>query len=101
MKNKILKEALEWYEKNDCKSDVFMEDFVDIIVNKTTEEIFKEVTTELKDEFEKGNLQHPFIISNDYYLYLKLKDIKNRLIPTNIDDDFKETDNIRKEKEED
>jgi len=40
--------------------------------------LFDEIKDELKYEFEKGNLKHPFIISNDYYLYLKLKEIKNK-----------------------
>ncbi len=76
MKDKILKEALDWFENHDDKSNIFIEDFIDMVVDKTTNVLFEEVNNSLKEEFEKGNLKHPFIISNDYYLYLKLKEIK-------------------------
>ena len=35
---------------------------------------------ELENEFSNGNLEHPFFISSEYYLELKLKDIKQKLI---------------------
>jgi hypothetical protein len=38
-----------------------------------------EVKNELENEFEKGNLKQPFFISDEYYLYLKLKEIKNNI----------------------
>jgi len=77
-RNKILKEVINWYDQHKDKNDVFIEDFVDVIIDKTTDVLFDEIKDELKYEFEKGNLKHPFIISNDYYLYLKLKEIKNK-----------------------
>ena len=77
-RDKILKEVINWYDQNRDKNNVFIEDFVDVIINKTTDILFDEIKDELKYEFEKGNLKHPFIISNDYYLYLKLKEIKNK-----------------------
>ena len=80
MKDKILKEAIDWYEKHDDKKNVFIEDFVDLVINKTADVLFNEINDGLKEEFEKGNLQHPFIISSDYYLYLKLKEIKSKLV---------------------
>ena len=78
MKDKILKEALDWYDKHDNKNNVFIEDFIDLVIDKTTDALLDEITEGLKDEFNKGNLRHSFIISSDYYLYLKLKEIKNK-----------------------
>jgi hypothetical protein len=80
MKDKILKEAMEWYEKHDNKNNVLIEDFVDLVIDKTADNLFDEIQSELEEEFKKGNLQHPFIISSDYYLYLKLKEIKDKLV---------------------
>jgi hypothetical protein len=82
MKDKILKEALEWYSKQDDKKNIFIEDFVNLVINKTADALFEEVQEGFKEEFYKGNLKHPFIISSDYYLYLKLKEIKNNLLKT-------------------
>ncbi|KYK29453.1 hypothetical protein AYK20_09735 [Thermoplasmatales archaeon SG8-52-1] len=80
MKDKILKEAMEWYDKHDDKNNVLIEDFVDLVIDKTADNLFDEIQSELEEEFKKGNLQHPFIISSDYYLYLKLKEIKDKLV---------------------
>jgi hypothetical protein len=89
MKDKILKEAINWYDKHEDKNEVFIEDFVDIIISKTADALFDEIKDGLKEEFDKGNLKHPFIISDDYYLYLKLKEIKNKFTPTEKPDDSK------------
>jgi hypothetical protein len=83
MKDKILKEALDWYEKHGDKNNVFIEDFIDLVINKTADALFNEIKDGLKEEFEKGNLQHPFVISSDYYLYLKLKEIKSKCVLEN------------------
>jgi len=96
MKDKILKEVVEWYNQQKVKDDIFIEDFVDLVITKTTDLLFEEIKDGFKEEFEKGNLKHPFIISSDYYLYLKLKEIKDKVIKTkkiNIsaeDNDFEE-----------
>jgi len=96
MKDKILKEVVEWYNQQKVKDDIFIEDFVDLVITKTTNLLFEEIKDGFKEEFEKGNLKHPFIISSDYYLYLKLKEIKDKVIKTkkiNIsaeDNDFEE-----------
>jgi len=82
MKDKILKEALNWYDKHENKSKVFIEDFVDLVIDKTAAALFDEIKDELGEEFEKGNLKHSFIISSDYYLYLKLKEIKDKFVKT-------------------
>jgi len=80
MKEKILQEALDWYENQEEKPDVNLGDFVDLVIKKTTDAIFDEINIELKNEFDNGNLKHPFIISSDYYLDLKLKEIKGKFI---------------------
>jgi hypothetical protein len=93
MKDKIIKEALDWYEKHGDKSNVFIEDFVDLVIDKTADALFNEIKDGLKEEFEKGNLTHPFVISSDYYLYLKLKEIKDKCIDTtntDIKEEFNE-----------
>jgi len=82
MKDKILKEVVEWYNQQKVKDEIFIEDFVDIVISKTTDFLFEEIKDGLKEEFEKGNLKHPFIISSDYYLYLKLKEIKDKVVKT-------------------
>lgn len=78
MKNKILQEALKWYEDQGEDSRVFIEDFIDLVIDKTADALFEEVKNELQNEFSKGTLKHPFIISGDYYLDLKLKEIREK-----------------------
>ncbi|MEF8880080.1 MAG: hypothetical protein V5A64_06810, partial [Candidatus Thermoplasmatota archaeon] len=78
MKRKILQEAMEWYNsKQSSDTEVDLEEFIDVIIDKTADSVLDKVKDELINEFENGNLQHPFIISSNYYLDLKLKDIKN------------------------
>jgi len=85
---RLLKEALEWYEKHDDKNNVFIEDLIDLVINKTADNLLVEIRDGLKEEFKKGNLKHPFVISSEYYLYLKLKEIKNKCVNTeNADED--------------
>lgn len=78
MKDKIIDEAMKWYETQDTNPPI--EDFIDIVINKTTDSIMNHVQEELKQEFSNGNLKHPFFISNEYYLELKLKDIKHKYL---------------------
>ena len=89
MKDKILKEAINWYDAHGDKNEIFIEDFVDIIISKTADALFDEIKDGFKEEFDKGNLKHPFIISDEYYLYLKLKEIKNKFAITEKSDDSK------------
>jgi len=86
MREKIFKDALDWYEKQGHSPDVEIEDFVNLVIDKTADSIFKKVNDELKNEFENGNLQHPFVISSDYYLTLKLKDIKQKCVDKTEED---------------
>ena len=80
MKDKILKEAIDWYNKHDDKNNIFIEDFIDLVIDKTADALVEQIKDGLEEEFAKGNLQHPFIISSDYYLYLKLKEIKHKFV---------------------
>lgn len=92
MKDKILKEVLEWCETHEEKPNFYVEDFVDVVIDKTTEKILEEIKNEFKNEFKKGNLKQSFIISDDYYLYLKLKEIKNKIIKPEKDADYIENE---------
>jgi hypothetical protein len=77
MKDRIQKEIVDWYkEKN---HDVDMDELVDLVISKVSDSMFDTVQKELEGEFQKGNLEHPFFISNEYYIELKMKDIKNKL----------------------
>ena len=78
MKNKIIDEAMKWYETQGTNPPI--EDFIDIVINKTTDSIMNHIREELEEEFSNGNLKHPFFISNEYYLELKLKDIKHKYL---------------------
>jgi hypothetical protein len=86
MKEKILKEALDWFEQHYDKNNIFLENFIDIVVDKTSNVLFEKVNNDFKEEFEKGNLKYPFIISNNYYfLSPRLNDIKNKCNTKNLD----------------
>ncbi len=80
MKDKIFKEALEWYENKNETSEVNIEDFVNLVISKTADNIIDKVRDEFKNEFDNGNLKHSFVISSDYYLDLKLKGIKQKYL---------------------
>ena len=99
MKDKILKEIMEWYDTHEEEPEVFIEDFIDKVIDKTAEALFEEIKEELKEEFEKGNLKHPFIISPEYYLYLKLKEIKNKCVGA-TDSELPEKFEPKKEKQD-
>ena len=78
MREKIIKEAMEWY--NGQEKNPKMEEFIDLVINKTAESFIEHLQTEFEQEFSQGNLKHPFFISNEYYLELKLKDVKNKYL---------------------
>ena len=78
MKDKIIDDAMRWYESQEKKPNVPIEEFIEIVMNKTAEYILEEVKGEFKNEFSKGNLSQPFVISSDYYLDLKMKEIKQK-----------------------
>lgn len=72
MKDKLKQEITEWYENDN-------EEFIEQIFDKTTDEIIEEVGKKLVNEFRMGNLRQPFIISNEYYVELLLKQIKEKM----------------------
>ncbi len=84
MKDKILQEALGWYEAQGKNPDVYIGDFISLIIDKTADAIFEKIKSELECEFENGTLKHDFIISSEYYLDLKLKEIKDKCINCKI-----------------
>ena len=43
MREKIFKEAIKWYEKKGEKSEVNIEDFVNLVINKTADSIFEKI----------------------------------------------------------
>jgi len=55
-------------------------------MDKTTDFILEEIKKQFKDEFLSGNLKHDFVISPDYYLELKLKEVKQNFFKdANVD----------------
>jgi len=78
MKSKIFQEVLAWCENKENNPDVDVSEFFEFVFDKTADALIEQVREELKQEFEKGNLTHPFIISSDYYLDLKLKEIREK-----------------------
>lgn len=76
MKNKVKEEIIEWYENLENPDDESMDDFIELVMDKTTDFIFEEIKKQFKAEFLAGNLKHDFVISPDYYLELKLKEVK-------------------------
>lgn len=77
VKQKIQKEISDWCDTQHKHPE--LDKIVEMTISKTSEQLFETIRKELEQEFSKGNLEHPFFISNEYYLELKLKDIKNKL----------------------
>ncbi len=99
MKDKIFEEALEWYNKRSSESEVDLKEFVDLVINKTAKSIIDQVKNEFSEEFKNGNLKHNLFISSDYFLNLKLKDIKNQCTQNyDFDEEFVENDEKKEEK---
>jgi len=88
MKDRILKEITEYY-KNKEQTEEIPEEVIKIIINTTADEIFERLKSDLKNEFKTGNLKHPFFISDEYYIHLKLTDIKNGLVNQVLSDKYK------------
>jgi hypothetical protein len=84
MKNRIQKEIIEWYKEHNPELEV--NELVDQVISKVSDSMLDAVQQELEIEFAKGNLEHPFFISNEYYIELKMKEIKNKLsLPSDED----------------
>ena len=76
MKEEIRKEALSWFENVSIKDDESLGDFVDHIMDRTTDALLKAMKEELRNEFQSGNLKHNMVISPEYFLELKMKEVK-------------------------
>ncbi|MBU0497973.1 MAG: hypothetical protein KKC68_08540 [Candidatus Thermoplasmatota archaeon] len=76
MKDEIRKEALSWFENVSINDDESLGDFVDHIVDRTTDALLEAMKKELRDEFQSGNLKHNMVISPEYFLDLKMKEVK-------------------------
>ena len=76
MKEEIRKEALSWFENVAINDDDSLGDFVDHIMDRTTDAILEALKKELRDEFQSGNLKHNMVISPEYFLELKMKEVK-------------------------
>ena len=87
MRNKIKKQAIEWYSNIENHDETSIDTFIDLVMDKTTEVLLEEIKKEFKNEFLSGTLKHDFIISPDYYLELKLKEILQNL---SLSDELKE-----------
>ena len=85
MKDIIKKEALKWHENVESHNNESIEQFVDLIMEKTTDLLFEEVKKQFKEEFVTGNLKHNFVISPDYFIELKLKAAKENFSRTTLD----------------
>ena len=78
VKEKIQQEISDWCNSKERSPE--MDEIVDHVISRTSETLFETIRKEFEEEFSKGNLEQPFFISNEYYLELKLKDIKNKLL---------------------
>jgi hypothetical protein len=54
MKDKILKEAINWYDKHENKDEVYIEDFVDLVIDKTADALVEEIEVSLKTNLKRG-----------------------------------------------
>lgn len=82
MREKIKNEVLDWLENNDCDDEDSIKNFIELVMEKTTDGLLDEIKKQFKNEFSIGNLKHDFIISPDYYLELKLKEAKQNFSKT-------------------
>jgi len=85
MKDIIKKEALKWHENVESHNNESIENFVELVMEKTTDLLFEEVKKQFKDEFISGNLKHNFVISPDYFIELKLKAAKENFSKSTMD----------------
>ena len=80
MVRKVKKKALEWFSEVDSGNEDSVEMFVDRVVQSTRDEVLSEIRMQLEEEFKRGNLKHDYsIISAEYYLDLKIKEVCGRL----------------------
>lgn len=76
----IKKEILACYKKKEKQDDKSIELFVDSVIEKVTDNVIEEVKKVLIKEFKDGTLSHNHVVSHEYYLELKLKEVKHNLL---------------------
>ncbi|GAI11794.1 unnamed protein product, partial [marine sediment metagenome] len=64
-------------KKQDDKS---IEMFADSVMERVTNAVIKEVEKVLRKEFKDGTLKHNHVVSHEYYMELKLKEVKHNLL---------------------
>lgn len=80
MKEAIKKEVLEWYKNKEGHPNEWIEDCIDLIMQKTTDAVIEETSKKLKNEFANGTLNHDFSITREYYIELMLKGVEEKCL---------------------
>ena len=88
MKDEIKKEALSWFENVSINDDESLGNFVDHIMDRTTDALLEAMKKELRDEFQSGNLKHNMVISPEYFLELKMKEVKHNFSKRIVDEEI-------------
>ena len=88
MKDEIKKEALSWFENVSINDDESLGNFVDHIMDRTADALLEAMKRELRDEFQSGNLKHNMVISPEYFLELKMKEVKHNFTKRIVDEEF-------------
>ena len=76
----IKKELVTLYKSRKKQKDKSIEMFADSIIERVTDAVIEEVEKILKKEFKDGTLKHNHVVSHEYYLELKLKEVKHNLL---------------------
>ena len=88
MKDEIKKEALSWFENVAINDDESLGNFVDHIMDRTTDALLEAMKKELREEFQSGNLKHNMVISPEYFLELKMKEVKHNFSKRIVDEEI-------------
>lgn len=76
----IKKEMLTWCKKKEKHDDKSIEIFADSIIERVTDVVVKEVEKVLRKEFRDKTLSHGHVVSPEYYIELKLKEVKHNIL---------------------
>jgi len=76
----IKKELVTSYKNRKEQDDKSIEMFADSVIEKVTDNVIEEVKKVLKKEFKDKTLSHSHVVSHEYYLELKLKEVKHNLL---------------------
>jgi len=88
VKDEIKKEALSWFENVSINDDESLGNFVDHIMDRTADALLEAMKKELREEFQSGNLQHNMVISPEYFLELKMKEVKHNFTKRIVDEEI-------------